>query len=506
MKRKAKNIWLIVLGTAVFIAAGVVVIVYSQNFAGRSDREFWNSVLLGSGIVILGAALLSLILLLVTNQVSKINELAFMNTRYQIQNENAFARICFKRLKKGAESYIVACYPALLKDQLVLQLGYEKVETVIDTLAGLLKKHFTGSTALCAYHSQEFFLLYVEDTAAGLAQRIESFEKEFATSLVERGIFSKIVLAYGAIEATRKEPMTDLIQKANRARLAVSSEEKSGQLAFYDESIFRESESEAELRKDIDRALLAEEFEVFYQPKFDFRLSRFVGAEALIKWNHPLKGTVHAGGFIPYAEKSNQIVALDRYIFRHVCADIVSWKKRGVRLLPISINLSRNDAYQSDLITFIKSSLAEFGVSPQLIEIELTESAISKDMLYIGKVLKDIRELGIKTDMDDFGTGYSSLSMLYKLPLDVMKIDKSFFDNVEIDKKAREIVKSMINVGKTCGLAIVAEGIENEKQLAFLRTTKCDYIQGNYFSPSISKSQYEKLLKSNRFERKESKI
>ena len=259
---------------------------------------------------------------------------------------------------------------------------------------------------------------------------------------------------------------------------------------------------EMELAQDIDNAIRNREFEVYYQPKFDLKAEKFTGAEALIRWRHPTKGLVSPGTFIPFAERNDQIIDIDRYTFDRVCQDLAYWKKRGSRLVNISVNLSRNGIYRTDLISFLTETMDKFSVSPMQLELELTESSAQRDMLYLLSIIKQLKALKIKLAVDDFGTGYSSLSNLRKLPMDTLKIDKSFFDSVEVDKKARDIAKTTIAMAKALDMKVVAEGIQTAKQVAICKAAECDYIQGYFYSRPLSREEFEVFLKNNEFEHK----
>ena len=189
-------------------------------------------------------------------------------------------------------------------------------------------------------------------------------------------------------------------------------------------------------------------------------------------------------------------------MFEHVCQDLAYWKKRGSRLVNVSVNLSRNGIYRTDLIQFLTETMEKFAVSPLQLELELTESSARRDMLYLLSIIKQLKALHIKLAVDDFGTGYSSLSNLRKLPMDTLKIDKSFFDSVEVDKKSRDIAKTTIAMAKALDMKVVAEGIQTAKQVAICKAPECDYIQGYYYSKPLSREEFELFLKNNEFEHK----
>lgn len=503
-KNKVRYI-LLVAGAVIFLALGIIGIFSVTARIDLVKSDFIRIILLSIFILAVGASAFCAVILYIFYHNNKMERLAYINLSFNVPNELYFQKMLKLAIKKGHKGAVITYYFQMNRDQLVMQIGYEQTEKFRKILLDVSQTYLSAiKGAMIAFNSHSFCLAFIPEGEIALDNHIANIEKEFQIKLRENEIYSKIDLAFGVVNIFKKDDKAaDIIENSSFACLSIINNHVSKNVIYYDDSLVTKSINELQLRSEIERGLLNEEFEVYYQPKFNIRVNRFVGAEALVKWNHPERGIVSAGGFIPFAEKSNLIVDLDRYIFRHVLLDIVRWKKRGVRLLPVSINLTINDAYQQDLIQFLKSCFSEFGVSPQLVELELTESAISKDTYFIVQVLKQIRALGIKVSIDDFGTGYSSLSMLSKLPLDTMKVDKSFFDQVEIDKKSRDVVKGMINLGKTCGLSIIAEGIETDKQIEFLKTTKCDIVQGYYYSPSLNRSDYERLLKANKFEGKE---
>jgi len=171
-----------------------------------------------------------------------------------------------------------------------------------------------------------------------------------------------------------------------------------------------------------------------------------------------------------------------------------------MRLLSVSVNLSRRSLYQSDLLDFVNETLKKNKANPLLLEFELTESTASRDLLFVSSIIKRFKNIGIKVSIDDFGTGYSSLSYLKKMPFDTMKIDKSFFDDIEVDKKARDVVKAMIDVALALNVYVVAEGIQTLKQVQLLKVMGCHAVQGFYYSHSLAREKYEQFLVENKVE------
>ena len=273
-------------------------------------------------------------------------------------------------------------------------------------------------------------------------------------------------------------------------------------VVFYSESFSKESSQNEQLQKEIEEGIKNHEFEVYYQGKFDLNTNSFVGAEALVRWNHPSKGLFSPSQFIDECEKSGLIHLLDFYVFDQVCKDLGDWKKRGRRMIPISTNFSSYDFYRPDFVDSVLKTLEENSVNPLYIEIEITESSTANNYFYVMSVLKRLQNADMKILMDDFGTGFSSLGNLKKYPINAIKIDKSFIDDIEMDIKSREIVQTIIQLARSLGLQSIAEGVQNEKQVKILRQLKCDQIQGFYYSKPLCKKDFEVFLSTNEFEKK----
>lgn len=245
----------------------------------------------------------------------------------------------------------------------------------------------------------------------------------------------------------------------------------------------------------VETAIANDEFVVYLQPKFDVNKEVIKGAEALIRWNYKNKGFLLPSRFIPFFEKDGSIGKIDDIVLRKVCQAFARWKKERRPLYPISVNLSRNRMYNKNLISNLSAIVDEYGVDHKLIDFELTESASYDDTEHMINVLKEIRESGYKISMDDFGTGYSSFSLLTKMPLDTLKIDKSFVDNLSQSNDCKEdvvVVKHIINLAKELGFVCLAEGAEEKPQVDCLRELGCEVIQGFYYSKPIPIEEYEK--------------
>ena len=259
--------------------------------------------------------------------------------------------------------------------------------------------------------------------------------------------------------------------------------------------------NEKDLPFEIMRGMKEDQFQIFYQPKFDLKTNRFYGAEALVRWNHPQRGLLPPSFFVPFSEKSGLVVPMDHYIYSHVCQDIAKWQKEHKRLVKVSINISRKTIYDDGLIDFLADEIKSRNIDPASIDMEVTESLAAKDTAFLLQLVSKIKGLGMSTSIDDFGVGYSSFNSLKRLPFDTLKIDKSFVDDIEVDQKSRAIVNSIIQVSHNLGLVTIAEGVETKEQVDLLRKMGCDAIQGYYYSRPLSNYEFQKFLSDNPFEK-----
>ncbi len=245
----------------------------------------------------------------------------------------------------------------------------------------------------------------------------------------------------------------------------------------------------------VDTAIGNDEFVVYLQPKFDIDREKIKGAEALIRWNYKNKDFLSPASFIPFFEKDGSIGKIDDIVLKKVCMAFAKWKKEGRPLYPISVNLSRNQLYDKNLIRHLVGIVDSYNVDHGLIDFELTESATYDNKNHMIQVLNDLRENGFKISMDDFGTGYSSLSLLTEMPLDTLKIDKSFVDKLGTENESEKdivVIRHIISLAKELDFRCLAEGAEQKFQVDKLRLLGCETIQGYYYSRPISIEEYEK--------------
>lgn len=253
------------------------------------------------------------------------------------------------------------------------------------------------------------------------------------------------------------------------------------------------------LENQLRQALEQGEFELWYQPRVRLADGRIGAAEALLRWRHPEDGWIAPADFIPVAEESGLIVPIDQWVLEEVCRQNLEWQRRGLKQIPVAVNLSAMDFRRPDFRDRVVRVLADTGIDPRWLELELTESVLLRQSDEIMATFQRLRTLGVHFAIDDFGTGFSSLAYLKQLPVSMLKVDRSFVRDVPGDPNDEAIVKAVVELGQVFGLQVVAEGVETETQLHFLRRLGCDSVQGFYFGRPQPPAEFEKLLSQEPF-------
>lgn len=344
---------------------------------------------------------------------------------------------------------------------------------------------------LAAHVQEDVFSIYLKSGDKDLLiERLEQISAQIhrrAKELQIKGIYSR----YGIYEIQRFENLEAAYGKAQIAREQLRMQ-RDQHYAFYNEMNHERLEQDRQFEERFEDALAEGEFEVWYQPKYSASSEKIVGSEALVRWREKDGSIISPGRFIPLFEQNGMIAKLDEYVFRAVCRQQAEWLAKDQKIYPVSINLSRASLYYVDVVEKYKTILHEYDISPDYIQLEITESAL-QGMSNIQELLEQFRKLGIRILMDDFGTGYSSLATLNMQCFDTLKLDKSLIDHIG-DKNGETLLYYVISMGQKLGLHITAEGVENKLQLEFLKEHHCDDIQVFLFSKPMPSEQFEQIL------------
>lgn len=283
-----------------------------------------------------------------------------------------------------------------------------------------------------------------------------------------------------------------LMRNANTAMHHFKDNGKNG-FSIYKENMLEETLKYMQMRNLLAEAIEKEEFILYYQPQIDLKNGRIIGLETLIRWNHPIRGFISPMEFIPLAERTGQIEVIDKWVLKTACKQKSEWVKAGYLPVKIAVNLSGRMLMKDDVIQTVKDIINNCMINPGDLELEVTETALIKELDKATGILEELKQLGISIALDDFGTGYSSLTYLQKLPLDILKIDREFLRNVRNEDDEMYIYNAIIGMAHNMGLKVISEGVETNEQKSFLMKNSCDIGQGYYFDRPMPAEKVEQL-------------
>ncbi len=372
--------------------------------------------------------------------------------------------------------------------------GYDDGDRVLRYIWELIKGWVRPDEIYSRWNADKFSLLVFYENIQELAERLNSLADIIQNDSLDKRKGFVIRPTIGVYRITDREVDVQSMQNyASIARSSIKGNVSEVCIAYYDDSykdIILENKS---IEDKMVTALKNNEFIVYYQPKYDAVTQELSGAEALIRWREADGTITPPYRFIPIAEKNGFVLKLDKYVFKKVCEDQKRWLDEGKRVVPISVNLSRQHLHNPSFIEDYKRVVEAKGVPVDLVELEITESAMFENKDEFTAIIDRLHKIGFKILMDDFGTGYSSLMMLKSIPIDVMKLDKSFVDDFN-DEKGEKIISCVTQLAKSMNIEVIAEGVETEEQYQFMKKLGCDNIQGFYFAKPMPVEDFNKLL------------
>ena len=373
--------------------------------------------------------------------------------------------------------------------------GREAGDRLLQKAAASLQRMADKDSAICGRYGADCFLCLQEQERTRLYR--ESLPGE--TSFERAEGMEHISVKWGIYEITdRSVPVEQMCDRALLAAKSVKGQ-YNRPFAVYDDALRSKLLREKAITDTMETALAEEQFALYFQPKYSLNDDCMAGAEALVRWIHPEWGFMSPGEFIPLFEKNGFITRLDKYVWERVCAQLRDWQEKGYPLLPVSVNVSSVDIFQSHMVDVLRGIVQKYGVDPGYLHLEITESAYAEKPGQIIRTVKELRSLGFVVEMDDFGSGYSSLNMLSQMSLDVLKLDMKFVQN-EIEKPATQsILDDVVSMAHRLHLSVVAEGVETQEQVHRLRAVGCDYFQGYYFAKPMPAAEFEELLRNQAF-------
>jgi diguanylate cyclase (GGDEF)-like protein len=430
----------------------------------------------------------------------EIKHLAFYDPLTQLPNR----RLLLERLKHGIEiGRREGKQPALLmldldrfkvvNDSLGHLAGDELLQQVAARITTLLRAVDT-----VARLGGDEFIVFLEDIthpqdAARVAEEIiADLSKPFKLSQSDD---VWIGASIGISLYPQHGDTPELLMDHADAALYQAKDHGRGCFAYFSEELTRAVQERIVMEVRLRKAIEQHELRVFYQPQVDIVSDRIIGAEALVRWYDPIEGLIPPFRFIPIAEETNLIVEIGEWVLRETCNQGRQWLDMGLPPLTLAVNVSPHQFRRSDINALVEAALAETGFPARQLELEITESGLMENQDNATDILNSLHAQGIRLAIDDFGTGYSSLAHLKRFPLDVLKIDKSFIDDIPHNKDDMEIAATIVAMGHTLGFKVLAEGVETQEQLAFLRKNGCDTYQGFIKSRPIPAEEFADLLR-----------
>ncbi|OHC72748.1 MAG: hypothetical protein A3H93_16790 [Rhodocyclales bacterium RIFCSPLOWO2_02_FULL_63_24] len=374
-------------------------------------------------------------------------------------------------------------------------LGHDHGDKLLLAVAERLKATLRKGDTLARMGGDEFTLLLpqIKDTdeiAAVIKKIVTNLTTPFRVGDDELTVTASIGISSYPQDGTTPE---ELLKNADSA-LYQAKEAGRNTYIFFTAAMTARAKERIVVENELRHALSSGEIEVFYQPKMRIRDQRITGMEALVRWNHPSRGLVGPKDFIAIAEETGQIIPLGKLVLEEACRQTVEWHRQGWDKLRVAVNLSAYQFRDEGLFDAITHILEQTGIDPHLLEIELTESVVMHDAEASIELLLMLKRMGIGLAIDDFGTGYSSLSYLKRLPFDTLKVDQSFVRDVTTDHHSAELVRTIIGMAHGFKLEVIAEGVETQEQLDFLRKHDCDVIQGYLLAKPLTAREFKLLL------------
>lgn len=403
-----------------------------------------------------------------------------------IYNREAFYEKTVELLQQNSGMRYNLLYFDINCFKIINDLFHVETGNLILKTAGTYFKTITEGIGLAGHMEADHFAVCMPDDMLDIDILLEGIDN----AIFSLGIKNNI-LFYAGIYSVDDVllPVDQMCDRAHMALNTIKGRYKT-RYAYYDEKMRETLLEEQMMLREMEFALSEGQFCVYYQPVYSIKAGRAVSAEALVRWRHPAAGLIPPVRFVPLFERNGFVVRLDRFAWEDVCCMLSSRIRAGLPVVPVSVNVSRLNFYDSDFCDTVVSLLKKYDLDPSLLRLEITESAYTDNPTQLMNVLKKLQSLGLKILMDDFGSGYSSLNMLRNLAVDILKIDMSFVRDLENSQRAPAILRRVVEMAHDLRMGIVVEGVETKAQLDFLSSIGCDKIQGYYFAKPMPQKDF----------------
>ncbi len=424
-----------------------------------------------------------------------IHNMAFYDSVTNLPNRNMFKQYLNNCLTTNGQNQELAVLFLDLDRFKVINdtKGHSTGDLLLKDVADRLKNAVKSDGFVSRQGGDEFIILLegmnkeeIEKVAQGI---IDDFSRPFLVHCEEVFVTTSIGISLYPYDGEDQET---LIKNADTA-MYLAKERGKNNFQYYNAFLNTQSTKKMEMEVGLRKALELNQLKMVYQPQYELETGNVIGVEALIRWEHPKLGYISPAEFIPLAEETGLIVPIGKWIFRQVCEDHNQWKKHELGTIQMAVNISVRQMQDPGFVDSVKQIMGEYHMNPEMIELEITES-IMQNINHSIIILKELKEIGVKIAIDDFGKGYSSLSYLKHLPINKIKMDKSFVDDILDPHHNGSIAKAIIDMGHNMNFTVIAEGIEEEEQVAFLLKNNCKLGQGYYFSKPLPEGDIRRML------------
>ncbi len=424
------------------------------------------------------------------NYEETIQQNAFYDGLTELPNRSLFVdRLdsSIKRRKRGRPDHFSVVFVDIDGFAVINEgLGHDVGDQIINEVGKRIAKTIRPDDTVSRFSGDIFALLLDPvDSAPGSIQATQRILDAIQDPIEIGGVHLNITATFGiAVNKGDYQTAEDMLRDANTA-LHRAKADAQGSYVVFDNAMYEDAVRFIDRKSGMQQALAAEEFEVYYQPIVSAQTGKLVSMEALLRWPHPQDGMISPNEFIPIAESTGLILPLGEFVLRSVCDQVRIWNDMGHDGFRVAVNVSVRQ-FELDLTDLLQRVLHDSGISPESIALEITEGIAMKNLERNSQMLSELKELGLSISMDDFGTGFSSLSYLKRFPLDTIKIDRSFINEIHESSDDQEITRAIIAMGQSVKLKTLAEGVETDEQLEILRSYGCDYIQGFFYGKPMT--------------------
>lgn len=423
-------------------------------------------------------------------QLSEYDELTGL---YNMKGFSKYVELAANQDEAGvsAGKYAVICFDVIRFKAINDIFGVAEGNKLLQYIAQVIKETLKSGDFACRSISDHFVIFThtegneLEDMIEQMLEKIEGYELPFVINC-NVGIY---------ITNGERLSVDAMIDRAILAQSVIKGSYME-KYSYYTEALRNDMLGEQEIIAMVETAIAQEQFVAFYQPQYNHSNGMLIGAEALVRWNHPEKGLISPGVFIPICEKNGFITRLDLYVFEQTCKFIRKCMDKGIPVVPISSNFSRNDIFQPNYVEKLEEIRKKYEVPAKYLRVEITESTVVGGIKQVNKIIEQLHECGYLVEMDDFGSGYSSLNVLKDIFFDIIKLDMMFLREETESNRGGIIVSAVMRMAKWLGMPVIAEGVETVKQADFLRSIGCESIQGYLYSKPLPEDQYEEKLRN----------